>query len=64
MKNLKNSFSKNRVHFTHIITNKEALERYMIKLIDEAEEHLANGGGTIPFEDWQEEMRRKYNIAI
>ena len=37
MKKLKNSFSRKKLSFTHIITNEEALERYMIKLIDEVE---------------------------
>ena len=63
-KKLKNSFSKENMHFTHIITEEEALERYMIKLIDEAEEHLANGEETITLEQWQEEIRRKYNVAV
>ena len=64
MRNLRNSFSRERVYFTHTITEEEALERYMIKLIDEAEEYLANGGETITLEEWQEEIRREYNIAI
>ena len=63
MKNLKNSFSKKRVCFTHI-NSEEALERYMVKLIDEAEEYLANGGETITLEEWQEYIREEYNIAI
>lgn len=64
MKKLRKSFSRDKLYFTHVITEDEALERYMIKLIDEAEEHLANGGGTITLEEWQEEIKREYNIAI
>lgn len=34
---LKNSYMNFEKKFTHIITEKEALNRYMIKLIDEVE---------------------------
>ena len=37
MRNLRNSFSKEKFYFTHIITEEEALDRYMVKLIDEVE---------------------------
>ena len=37
---LKNSYMKLQENFTHIITEEEALNRYMCQLIDEAEEDL------------------------
>lgn len=61
---LKNSYARLKENFTHIITEEEALNRYMVQLIDEAEENLRNGGGTITLEEWREHMRRKYNIAL
>ena len=64
LKTLKNSYSKLKENFTHIITEDEALVRYMNLLIDEAEENLKNGGGTITLEEWQEHMRREYNIVL
>ena len=64
LKTLKNSYSKLKENFTHIITEDEALVRYMNLLIDEAEENLKNGGGTITLEEWHEHMRREYNIVL
>lgn len=64
LKTLKNSYSKLKERFTHIITQEEALVRYMNLLIDEAEENLRNGGGTITLEEWREHMRREYNIVL
>lgn len=61
---LKNSYSKFKENFTHTITEEEALNRYMVQLIEEAEENLRNGGGTITLEEWREHMRREYNIAL
>ena len=61
---LKNSYARLKENFTHIITEEEALNRYMVQLIDEAEENLRNGGGTITLEEWREHMRREYNIAL
>lgn len=61
---LKNSYVKLKENFTHIITEEEALNRYMIQLINEAEEDLRNGGKTITLEEWREHMRRDYNIAL
>lgn len=63
-KTIKNSFSNMKAKFTHTITQEEALERYMNKLIDEAEEDLKNGGSTFTLEEWKEHMRRDYNIAL
>lgn len=34
---LKNSYSKLKENFTHVITEEEALNRYMCQLIDEVE---------------------------
>lgn len=64
LKTLKNSYSKLKESFTHIITQEEGLVRYMNLLIDEAEENLKNGGGTITLEEWREHMRREYNIVL
>ena len=64
LKTLKNSYSKLKENFTHTITEDEALVRYMNLLIDEAEENLKNGAGTITLEEWHEHMRREYNIVL
>jgi len=61
---LKNSYAKLKENFTHTITQEEALNRYMVQLIEEAEENLRNGGGTITLEEWREHMRRTYNIVL
>ena len=61
---LKNSYAKLKENYTHIITEEEALNRYMNILIDEAEEDLRNGGRLITLEEWREHMRRDYNIAL
>lgn len=64
LKTLKNTYSKLKKNYTHIITEDEAMLRYMNLLIDEAEENLRNGGGTISLEEWHEHMRREYNIVL
>ena len=64
LKTLKNSYTKLKENFTHTITEDEALVRYMNLLIDEAEENLKKGGGTITLEEWHEHMRREYNIVL
>ena len=61
---LKNSYAKLKENFTHTITEEDALNRYMAQLIEEAEENLRNGGGTITLEEWREHMRRTYNIVL
>ena len=61
---LKNSYAKLKENFTHTITQEEALNRYMVQLIEEAEENLKNGVGTITLEEWQEYIRREYNIVL
>ena len=64
IRTLKNSYVKLKENYTHIITEEEALNRYMNILIDEAEEDLRNGGRLITLEEWREHMRRDYNIAL
>lgn len=61
---LKNSYLKIKEKYTHIITEEEALNRYMLLLIEEAEENLRNGGGTITLEEWKEHMRVVHNIVL
>ena len=61
---LKNSYSKLKENFSRIITGNEVWSRYMDRLIEEAENNLRNGGGTITLEEWREHMRREYNIVL
>ena len=63
-KTLKNSYCKLKENFSHAITEEEALNRYMCKLIDEAEEDLKNGGKIITLEEWREELIREYNVVL
>ncbi len=42
----------------------EIYMQYVKNAIREAEEHLANGAKTYTLEEWQEEMRRRYNANI
>ena len=60
---LKNSYLKLKEDYTHIITEEEALNRYMITLIDEAEESIKKEG-TITLEEWREELMREYNVVL
>ena len=46
------------------MSEEEALERYMIQLIEEAEEDLKNGGGTITLEEWRKELIKEYNVSL
>ena len=64
LRTLKNSYSKLKENFTHIITEDEALVRYMNLLIDEAEEDLKNGAELISLEEWREELMREYNVVL
>ena len=64
LKNVKNSFLNIKAKFTHKITEEEALERYMIQLIEEAEEDLKNGGRTITLEEWRKELIKEYNVSL
>ena len=61
---LKNSYSKLKENFSRIIIGNEVWSRYMDRIIEEAEENLRNGGGTITLEEWREHMRREYNIVL
>lgn len=61
---LKNSYANIKENFIHEITEEDALNKYMVQLIEEAEENLKNGVGTITLEEWREHMRREYNIVL
>jgi len=61
---LKNSYANIKEDFIRVITEEDALNKYMVQLIEEAEENLRNGGGTITLEEWREHMRREYNIVL
>ena len=62
---LKNSYVRLKENFTHIITEEEAQERFLTKILDEAiEEFERNGRQTISFEEWIEEMRTEYNVIL
>ena len=64
LKTIKNTFSNVKSNYIHKITEEEAFERYLTKILDEAIEEFEKDSTTIPFEEWQEKMRRKYNVAI
>ena len=64
LKTLKNSYSKLKENYIHIVTEDEALLRYMNLLIDEAEEDLRNGAELITLEEWREELIREYNVVL
>ena len=62
---LKNSYMKLNENFTHIITEEEAQERFLTKILDEAiEEFERSGRKTISLEQWRENIRRDYNIVL
>ena len=62
---LKNSYAKIKENFTHIISEEEAQERFLTKILDEAiEEFERSGRKTISLEEWHEHMRREYNIVL
>ncbi len=61
---IKNSFSNEKAKYMHKITEEEAFERYLTKMLDEAIEEFQKDSTTIPFEEWQEEMRREYNVSF
>lgn len=63
IKNLKNSYMKQKENYSRIITGKEVWSRAMDRLIEEAEESLKTEG-YITLEEWREHMRRDYNIAL
>ena len=62
---LKNSYIKLKENFTHTITDEEAQERFLTKILDEAiEDFERDGRQTISFEEWIEEMRVEYNVIL
>lgn len=61
---LKNSYLKNKEDYTHNLTE-ELEERYLTKILDDAiEEFEKSGKQTTSFEDWIEEIREEFNIAL
>ena len=62
---LKNSYMKLNENYTHIISEEEAQERFLTKILDEAiEEFERSGRKTISLEQWRENIRRDYNIVL
>ena len=62
---LKNSYVKLNENFTHTISEEEAQERFLTKILDEAiEEFERSGRHTISYEEWIEEMRTEYNVIL
>ena len=59
---IKNSYSKTK--YNKEINKNKNLETYIIKLIDEAEEYLKNGGETITLEEWRREIEKEYNVKL
>ena len=59
---IKNSYSK--IKYNKEINKNKNLEMYIIKLIDEAEEYLKNGGETITLEEWRREIEKEYNVEL
>ncbi len=59
---IKNSYSKTK--YNKEINKNKNLEMYIIKLIDEAEEYLKNGGKTITLEEWRREIEKEYNVEL
>ena len=64
VRNIKKSFSKIKMKFTHNITQEEAFEKYLTKILDEAIEEFEKNPTTISLEEWHEHMRREYNIVL
>lgn len=62
---LKNSYVKLNENFTHTISEEEAQERFLTKILDEAiEEFEKSGRKTISLEQWRKNIRRDYNIVL
>lgn len=62
---LKNSYLKVKENYTHTITEEEAQERFLTKILDEAiEEFERDGRRTTSFEDWIEEVREEFGIVL
>ena len=63
-KTIKNSYLKVKENYTHKITEEDALNEYMVRLIDEAEENLQKGGTLYPLDKWREMMKVEYGIQL
>lgn len=62
---LKNSYVKLKENYSHMISEKEAQERYLTKILDEAiEEFERDGRRTTSFKDWIEEVREEFGIVL
>ena len=62
---LKNSYMKLNENYTHTISEEEAQERFLTKILDDAiEEFERSGRKTISLEQWRENIRRDYNIVL
>ena len=64
LRTIKNSFSNIKVNFTHKMTEEEAFERYLTKVLDEAIEEFEKDSTTISLEEWREELIKKYNVSF
>ena len=64
LRTIKNSYLKVKENYTHKITEEEALNEYMVRLIDEAEENLQNGETLYPLDKWREMMKLEYGIKL
>ena len=62
---LKNSYMKLNENYTHTISEEEAQERFLTKILDDAiEEFERSGRKIISLEQWRENIRRDYNIVL
>ena len=62
---LKNSYLRLKENYTHTISEEEAQERFLTKILDEAiEEFERDGRRTTSFEDWIEEVREEFGIVL
>ena len=59
---LKNNYSSIKNKFVFKLDEEIKLNRYMIKLIEEAERDIEDGNEPISLEDWQAEMRENYDV--
>ncbi len=58
------SYFKTSTPKIYRINQEFALEKYMIKLIEEAEEGIRNGEPLTSLEDWREELIQEYNVTL
>lgn len=64
LRTLKNSYIKLKERYILIVTEEEARERYLSKILDEAIENFEKNPVTISLEEWHEHMRREYDIVL